>query len=104
MTSELGPVVFRGQDFEAATIPDSVGGISEDARLRATPIFRYEAVLYQQGPRYQFSGAFLFNGAGPNLNGDEGAWQFEVTEEVTEEDAGTERTLTIRGAEGDSFF
>lgn len=71
-------------------IPD---GISEEAHLRFAPIGVYETFFRQQ-PRYEFSGAFLFNGAKPQSLEQEG--QFEVTEDTT----GVERTLTIQSTGG----
>jgi hypothetical protein len=104
MTSEVSHVMFRSQDFEAVAIPESGGGVGEYVRLRVAPLFGYEAIFYQYGPRYEFGGAFLFSGAGPDFTEGEGLWQFEVTEEVSEDDPGAVRTLTIQGAEGDSPF
>lgn len=104
MSSEIGPVIFRGQGFKAVAIPESVDGAGEEARLRAAPIFVYEADCSQYGSRYEFGVAFLFNGNLSNPKGGESTSQFELSEEVPEDDAGTERTLTIKRAEGETPF
>ena len=96
MPSESGPLRWYGQRFEGVAIPD---GVSEEARLRFAPIGVYE-MFFRQQPRYEFSGAFLFNGARPQSPGQEGQRQFEATEDTS----GVERTLTIQRTGGDIPF
>lgn len=95
MSSELGPIRLYGQSFEGEPIPESVGDVSEEARLRSTPIGLYEFSFRQQ-PRYEFSSAVFFNGDEPAPARQDDQKQFEAIEEITE----GERTLLIQSAEG----
>ena len=78
MSSELGPIKLYGQSFEGERVPESVGDVSEEARLRSTPIGVYEFSFRQQ-PRYDFSGAVFFNGDEPAPAVQNEQKQFEAT-------------------------
>lgn len=91
MSVETGQPRFYGQSFEGVAVPERGGEVGEEARLHLAPVGVYEVHLRQQ-PKYEFGGELLCNGATPQLSGDEGERQFEVSEDV----AGIERTLMIQ--------
>ena len=96
MQSEAGSIIFYDQTFGGTALPESGDNGSEEARVRAAPVGVYE-LSFRQQPRYELSGAFLFNDQKPRSQHDDQK-QFEILEDI----AGIERTLMIQRI-GDSI-